>query len=154
MKRFLLVTFLTLLTLDLGCTRGLKPPASARPKRTIDWQDPVSVMRGFLAAKRAGDWRTAYRCCDYDETLPKEEKARIKKNWKEECKNWPIEYMDTFWAITGRDYVGETASVRILVSHRNPITSELKPGETYEERLKLYNGKWKITNPLPPETPK
>jgi hypothetical protein len=114
----------------------------------MDWRDPVSVMRGFLRAKKRADWRTAYSACDYDETLPREERAKIKKKWKEDCRTWPLEYADTYWEIQGRRFDGETALVRILVSRRDPITRSLQPGEIYEERLKRYKDKWKITNPL------
>ncbi len=112
------------------------------------------MMRGFHSAKRRGDWRAAYNCCDYDETLSKDKRAEIKKKWKEESKNWPVDYMNTFWVITSSDYDRETARLRILVSRRNPITHALNPGETYEETLKKYKDKWKLTNPLlskPPE---
>jgi len=151
-KRFLFLGLIPLILVSFGCTRSFRPPPSRRPPFRIDWQDPVSVMRGFLRAKKRGDWPTAYRACDYDETLAGKERAKIKKRWKEECKKWPLEYADTFWEIRSRHFDSETAVVRILVSRRNPITGELRPGEIYEERLKLYKDKWKITNLLP-ETP-
>lgn len=105
-------------------------------------------MRGFLRAKKNGDWRTAYSACDYDDTLSKQEKASIKKKWKEESKRWPLEYVDIYWQIEDRRFDAETAVVRILVSRRDPITRELRPGEIYEETLKRYKSKWKITSPL------
>ena len=152
MRKFLLFSLAALLAVGFGCSRDLRRGISKRPKRRIDWQDPVSVMRGFLSAKKRGDWQTAYRCCDYDETLPKEERARIKKKWKEECKRWPIEYANTFWIINSQHYRGDAALVTILVSRRDPITHALSPGETYEEKLKRYKDKWKITQLLAAET--
>ena len=147
-KRFLVPLLLLPVIVGLGCSTGLRRRTPKRPPRKIYWDEPVSVVRGFLSAKRTGDWRKAYRCCDYDETLPKPERAGIKKKWKAECKRWPAHYATTFWAITGQDFEGENAAVRILVSRRNPLTGELRPGETYQEILKKYKGKWKITNPL------
>ncbi len=153
MRKLLLWFLTTLLAISFGCTTGLRRETYRRPPRKIDWQDPVSVMRGFLAAKKNGDWRTAYRCCDYDETLPKQEREKIKRKWKEECERWPIDYANTLWIITDRSYDADTAVVRIVVSRRNPITHELNPGETYKEKLKKYKDAWKISGFLAPETP-
>jgi hypothetical protein len=147
-KRLLILVLLPLVLTAAGCTGSRPQPVSRRPPFKIEWQDPVSVMRGFLRAKKTGDWRTAYSACDYEETLPKEMRANIKKKWKEESKRWPLEYADTYWQITERRFDAETAVVRILVSRRNPITGELRPGEMYEETLKKYKDKWKITSPL------
>jgi hypothetical protein len=109
-------------------------------------------MRAFHYAKKSGDWRTAYRCCDYDETLPKEARARIKKKWREESRKWPAEYADAYWEITSRDFRDDTAVVRVHAFQRDPITRALRPGDIYEEKLKRYKDKWKITSFLPPET--
>ncbi len=152
MRRFPLFCLTALVAVSFGCGTGLRRDSGSRGPWRVDWQDPVSVMRGFLRAKKAGDWQKAYRCCDYDETLPKEQCRSIKEKWKAECKRWPIDYANTFWIITRQDYRGETAVVRILVSRRDPITRALKRGETYEEELKKYKDKWKITNPLAAET--
>ena len=148
MKRLLILAFLPLVLAATGCTTGPPPPPYRRPPFKIDWQDPVSVMRGFLRAKKNGDWRTAYNACDYDEALPKQERANIKKKWKEESRRWPLEYADIYWQIEDRRFEDETAIVRILVSRRKPITGELRPGEIYEETLKRYKDKWKITSRL------
>jgi len=150
-KVFSFFMVMVLLASGWGCAGVSRREAPSRPTRRIDWEDHISVMRGFLAAKKRGDWQTAYRCCDYDETLPKEERARIKEKWKEESKTWLVEYANTFWSITGQAYYGETAVVRILVSRRDPITRALTPGEVYQEKLKKYKGKWKITSLLAPE---
>jgi hypothetical protein len=152
MRRFALFCLTALLAVSFGCSRGVKRPIGSRAPWRIDWQDPVSVTRGFLRAKKAGDWQKAYRCCDYEETLPKAECKRIKEKWKEEYRRWPIDYANIYWIITRQDYRGQTAVVTILVSRRDPITHELKPGETYQEELKRYKDKWKITNPLVAET--
>jgi hypothetical protein len=152
MRKLLPSLVLGFLIIEFGCSTGLKPGPSQRPPRTIDWQDPVSVVRGFLSAKRRADWKTAYRCCDYDQTLPKEEQARIKKKWKAECEKWPADYADTFWAITSRQQEGDVAFVRILYSRRDPITGKLDPAVTYEEKLKKYGDEWKITNLLAEES--
>jgi hypothetical protein len=147
-RRFLFFAIALLLLTGLGCTPSSPPVPYKRPPFHMDWQDPVSVMRGFLRAKKRGDWQTAYSACDYDQTLPREERAKIKKKWKQDCRKWPLEYADTFWQIENRRFDGETAVLRLLVSRRDPITGKLEPGEIYEERLKQYKGKWKITNPL------
>jgi len=150
-KRFLLFCIAALLAVGFGCSTAPRRAPDKRPPRKIDWQDPVSVMRGFFHAKKSGDWKTAYRCCDYEETLPKEERERIKKKWKAECKRWPIDYQNTYWIMTAQGYKDDIALVRILVSRRDPITHALKPGETYQEKLKKYKDEWKITDFLASE---
>jgi len=110
-------------------------------------------MRGFFAAKKRGDWKSAYLCCDYEETLPKEERATIKKMWKAESGKWAVEYQHTFWIMTAQGYRDDTALVSILVARRDPITHALSPGETYLERLKKYKNKWKVTGFLASEEP-
>lgn len=153
MRSWRISVLFPLVLIAAGCTTGPTHPPYRRPPFRIDWQEPLSVMRGFLRAKKNGDWRTAYSACDYDETLPKPAKADIKKKWKEESKRWPLEYADTYWQIEDRRFDNETAVVRILVSRRNPITGELRPGEIYEETLKKYKDKWKITSPLVESSP-
>ena len=153
MKRLLVFSAFSALLLGSGCTTGLRGTPSARPPGIIDWQNPVSVMRGFLSAKKRGDWRTAYRCCDYKETLSKDQQARIKKKWKQESKNWPFEYVNTYWDLTETDYDRATARVRILVYRRDSLTRGLKPGETYEETLKKNKDEWKITSLLAGKPP-
>ncbi len=126
---------------------------SGRPTRRIDWQDPVSVMRGFFFAKKNGDWMAAYSCCDYEETLPEEETKKIREKWKAESQQWPIDYRNTFWNVTARSFKDDVALVSILVARRDPVTHALTPGETYLAKLKKYKGKWKMTSLLPAEEP-
>lgn len=153
MKKLQLLSLAILLSMGFGCSIGPDKGFSGRPTRRIDWQDPVSVTRGFFAAKKRGDWKAAYSCCDYEETLPKEERKRIKEKWKAESQRWPIDYRNTFWIMTAQGIKDDVALVRILVSRRDPITHALTPGETYLEKLKKYKGKWKMTSLLPPEEP-
>jgi hypothetical protein len=150
-RRYTLCLALAALAVGVGCSTSPRR-GPYNPPRKIDWKDPVSVVRAFFSAKRAGDWQTAYRCCDYEETLSREERDAIKKKWKEECKRWPRDYADTSWIPTGRRYERDAATVAIMVSHRDPITRRLQPTITYEEKLKRYNGKWKITYLLAEES--
>ncbi len=153
MKKQMLLVIAVLLTVGFGCSTGLPTQRKARPPRRIDWEDPISVTRGFFAAKKRGDWKTAYRCCDYEETLPREERRRIKARWKAESKEWPVDYRHTFWILSGVADKDGMALVKILVSRRDPITHALRPAETYQEKLKKYKNRWKITSLLPAEEP-
>ena len=153
MRTFVLFFLAALLAVGSGCSTSDRRWPDRRPPRRIDWQEPVSVMRGFFAAKKRGDWKSAYLCCDYEETLPKEERATIKKMWKAESGKWAVEYQHTFWIMTAQGYRDDTALVSILVARRDPITHALSPGETYLERLKKYKNKWKVTGFLASEEP-
>ena len=123
-----------------------KTPQPRKPEPIeIDWADPGSVVEGFFDAKKRGDWKKAYGCCDFEERLTPEEAKQIRNEWKEEASTWPETYRGTRWFITSADIRGDYALVSVVrVQRVGPGTLDAeKTG--FEELCKRYGDQWKIT---------
>jgi hypothetical protein len=141
-----------------GCTsepqKRPKPkpkPAKNEPIR-IDWASPASVVEGFFDAKKRGDWRKAYNCCDFEQRLSKEEAKQIRDEWKREAHLWPDMYANSSWFIAEFEAEGDIALVSVVhVEYGGP--GELDETRTgFDELCKRYGERWKITEfTLPPE---
>lgn len=144
----LLVVFLTAVG---GC--GTHPPrqANAQPDKVtvkpleIDWSVPASVVDGFFDAKKRGDWRKAYDCCDFEERLGKKEAKAIREEWKRDSKSWPDDYAHTLWIVEDYEAEGDYALVGVTrIDYGAPGTlDEKRVG--FEEICKRYGKRWKIT---------
>ena len=135
-----------------GCG-GVRRPQQARrakPKELgpieIVWSDPGSVVEGFFDAKKRGDWRKAFECCDFKERLGAKEAEKIRKEWKKEALDWPTMYEGSLWFIIDAAIKDDLALVS--VSHTRWVGPGMydtaKTG--FEELVKLYGDRWKISD--------
>ena len=58
--------------------RETPPPKPLGPVE-IEWSSPGSVVEGFFDAKKRGDWRKAFGCCDFAERLGADEAKKIRQ---------------------------------------------------------------------------
>jgi hypothetical protein len=132
-----------------GCMsrRPATEPPKPRPLEPIeiDWADPGSVVEGFFDAKKRGDWKKAYSCCDFEERLGPKEAKNIRDEWKQEAPTWPATYRGTRWFIASADIRGEYALVSVVqVAYRGPGTLDAEH-TGFDELCKRYGDRWKIT---------
>jgi hypothetical protein len=141
-----------------GC--GSQPRTRPKPKPKpakdepveIDWSSPASVVDGFFDAKKRGDWRKAYSCCDFEERLSKEEAREIRDEWKREAKQWPEMYANSLWIVQDFETDGDYALVAVVLIESGGLGSTAEERTGFEELCKLYDKRWKITEfDLPPD---
>ncbi len=123
-----------------------KPPTPTKLEPIeIDWADPGSVVEGFFDAKKRGDWRKAYRCCDFEERLTPEEAKKIRDDWKQDAPTWPEACRNTRWFIADAEIRGDYALVSV-VRMRSIGPGALDAEKTgFDELCKRYGDHWKIT---------
>ncbi|MBN1917475.1 MAG: hypothetical protein JW889_06160 [Verrucomicrobia bacterium] len=142
-----------------GCFLLSRPPDEPAPKPLklepikIDWSDPASVVEGFFDAKKRGDWKKAFSCCDYVETLGDKEAARILAAWKKEASEWVTMYRYSMWFIAAAPDIDEQtgmAAVSVVrIDSTGPGAMDTKR-TGFVELCKLYGDKWKITTFIAP----
>ncbi len=133
-----------------GC--GPRHPRRQKPAKPqklepieIDWSDPGSVVEGFFDAKKRGNWRKAFGCCDFEERLGAEEAQKIRNEWKEEAPGWPDMYRNSQWLILDATIKGQHALVSVMhIQYVGPGSLDDKR-TGFEELLKRYGDRWKIT---------
>jgi hypothetical protein len=134
-----------------GC--GSEPRKEPKPKPRpikdkpveIDWTVPASVVDGFFDAKKRGDWRKAYSCCDFEERLSKEEAKEIRDEWKREAPLWPQTYANSLWVVQDYETDGDFALVSVVLVEYGGLGSDAETRTGFEELCKLYGKRWKIT---------
>ena len=142
-----------------GCfTR--RPPERPKPKPPklepikIDWSDPGSVVEGFFDAKKRGDWKKAFSCCDYVEALGEKEAATIRTAWKKEAHEWPRMYRDSIWFIAAAPDVDEETGMAavdvVRIDYIGPGSEDAKH-TGFVELCKRYGDTWKITTFIVPD---
>jgi hypothetical protein len=130
------------------------PPSQAKPRPrklepiNIDWSDPASVVEGFFDAKKRGDWKKAFSCCDYVEALGEKEAAKIRDAWKKEAREWPTMYRSSSWFIAAPPDIDEETGMAAVDVVR--IDSVGPGGQDtthtgFVELCKRYGDTWKIT---------
>jgi hypothetical protein len=121
-----------------------KPPKPLGPVK-INWGDPGSVVEGFYDAKKRGDWRKAFSCCDFEERLGAEEANKIREEWKKEAPAWPEMYQDSQWLIVDETIHGDFALVSVeLIRWSGPAALESERSG-FDELVERYGERWKIT---------
>lgn len=121
------------------------PPPKPLEPIEIDWADPGSVVEGFFDAKKRGDWRKAFSCCDFEERLGAEEAKKIRDEWKKEAPTWPDTYRFSDWIIIEATVRGDYALVSVEhIERAGPGGLEAKQSG-FDELLKHYGKRWKIT---------
>ncbi len=142
----ILIFSLVLLCLCVGCGRkGTLQGTPAKRKEKIVWKDPESVMKGFFRAKKTGDWKTAYKCSDFKETLSRKEARAVKKEWKKDSVNWVENYANHYWLVLDSTIKGKDAVVTVILTMSTYDDEAHTVTKTYDEILKRYGRKWKIT---------
>jgi len=131
-----------------GClprrTTSTPRPAKLKPI-DIDWTDAGSVVEGFFDAKKRGDWKKAYSCCDFEERLGSEEAKKIRDEWKQDAANWPEDCRNIRWLIADVETRDDLALVTV-VRVRNIGPGALDAEKTgFDELCKRYGDRWKIT---------
>lgn len=117
----------------------------------IDWSSPGSVVEGFFDAKKRGDWRKAFDCCDFVERLGAAEAKKIRREWKKDAPAWPDRYRDSTWIILDETIERDIAIVSVAhIRWVGPGALDTKR-TGFEELCKLYAGRWKITEFVVPE---
>ena len=152
MKMFCVALVLVLAGTLAGCgnvRRSRRPPPEklkAPEEIEIDWNDPGSVVEGFFDAKKRGNWRKAFKCCDFKERLGAKEAKKIRKEWRKEARSWPTMYDGHKWFIVDATIRGELAlvSVRHLRWVGPGIHDSKNTG--FDELLKRYGDRWKISD--------
>ena len=144
---------LLLAAVFLSSVAGCLPrrPGKPKPKPAelepieIDWSDPGSVVEGFFDAKKRGDWRKAFGCCDFEERLGAKEAGKIRAEWKKEAKTWPDAYRESQWVILGATVKGDHAFVSVVhIRYMGPgALDEKRTG--FDELCKRYGDRWKIS---------
>ena len=144
---------LTVVMLAAGGGCGSQPRRRPNPKPKpvkdepveIDWSVPASVVDGFFDAKKRGDWRKAYSCCDFEERLGKQEAKKIRQEWKREAPLWPEMYAHSLWIVEDYETEGDYALVGVTtIEYGGPgALGEKRTG--FEELCKRYGKRWKIT---------
>jgi len=144
--------------LSAGCAPS--PPQrkpTPKPRKLepvqIDWSDPASVVEGFFDAKKRGDWKKAFSCCDYEQTLGKKEADKIRNAWQKEARNWPDMYRDSIWLIAAPPDIDEELGIAVVDVARLDYTgpgSEDVEQTGFAELCKLYGDTWKITSFIVP----
>jgi hypothetical protein len=121
-----------------------KPPKPLGPVEIV-WADPGSVVEGFYDAKKRGDWRKAFSCCDFEERLGADEVAKIREDWKKEAPAWPEMYSQSQWIIVDETVQGDLALVSVeLIKWSGPAALE-SDRFGFDELVKLYGEVWKIS---------
>jgi hypothetical protein len=151
---------LVLAALFLSSVAGCMPRRPRNPKSKpaklepieIDWNDPGTVVEGFFDAKKRGDWRKAFSCCDFEERLGAEEAKKIRDQWKSEASTWPDAYSRSQWFILDMTISGDYALVSVVhIRYVGPGTRD-DERTTFDELCKRYSDRWKITEfELPPD---
>ncbi len=148
--RTVLVLLLVGTVAGCGAVRRPRQTPPRKPKELgpieIVWSDPGSVVEGFFDAKKRGDWRKAFECCDFKERLGAEEAKRIRAEWKKEAHDWPAMHERSQWYIAGVAIQDNLAQVSVKHirwvgpgMHDTAITG-------FEELVKLYGDRWKISD--------
>ena len=152
MKVLRTVLALLLVGTVAGCF-GLRQPRPTRPGKPkelgpieIVWSDPGSVVEGFFDAKKRGDWRKAFECCDFKERLGAEEAKRIRSEWKKEARDWPAMHEKSQWYIASAVIHEDLAQVS--VKHVRWVGPGMYDTATtgFEELVKLYGERWKMSD--------
>jgi len=148
------VLYITLAITLFGTVGGCVPrrqqqhsdakPAVIEPIQ-INWSDPGSVVEGFFDAKKRGDWRKAYDCCDFQERLSAKEAKQIRAEWKNDAPTWPEKHRHSQWIIVDVTIKGDNALVLVAHIQRVGLAREDLKRTGFEELLKLYGDRWKIT---------
>jgi len=130
----------------VGCApRHKEPEPQTLEPIPINWNNPGSVVEGFFDAKKRGDWRKAFDCCDFKERLGGEEAKKIRAEWKRDAPTWPNRYRDSQWVILDETIRGNHALVSvILIEGEGNSVDDLKRSG-FDELLKRYGKRWKIT---------
>jgi hypothetical protein len=132
-----------------GCLSPRRVPPRPKPAELepiqIDWSDPGSVVEGFFDAKKRGDWRKAYGCCDFEERLGRDEATSIRNEWKKEARTWPEAYGDSHWFIADTQTRGDYAIVSVVRVRRVGPGAMDAERTGFEELCKRYGDRWKMT---------
>jgi len=116
------------------------------PPVKIIWSEPISVVEGFFDAKKRGDWRKAFDCCDFEERLGAEEAKKIRAEWKKEAPEWPRMYRYSRWFVIDGATEGDYALVSVRhIEWVGPGTGDTK-STGFEDLLKRYGDRWKISD--------
>ena len=149
-----------LIVVFLAAAGGCGSPPRRRPEPKpvkdepveIDWSVPASVVDGFFDAKKRGDWRKAYSCCDFEERLGKREAKKIRQEWKREAALWPEMYARSLWVVEDYETEGDYALVGVTTIEYGPPGTLDEKRTGFEEVCKRYGKRWKITEfDLPPD---
>jgi hypothetical protein len=121
-----------------------KPPKPLGPVKIV-WSDPGSVVEGFFDAKKRGDWRKAFSCCDFEERLGAAEAAKIREDWKKEAPSWPEMYRNSQWLIVDETVREEYALVSVELIQYSGLAALESERSGFDELVKRYGEVWKIS---------
>ena len=155
MRKVLLL--MTAIVFAAGCLPGgvrkedkVDPFDYMYPKH-VDWDNPEEVLKSYYGAKKRGDWKKAFRICDFTEVLPRAEADRIKKEWKEDSVNWGDRYMFHDWYVVEKERKGDVATMSVMHFYTSRAAKRGVAQANYDEVLKLYGKKWKLVAAFPVE---
>jgi hypothetical protein len=116
--------------------------------KEVDWGNPEQVLKSYYGAKKRGDWKKAFRICDFAEVLPREEADKIREEWKKDSVNWSERYLFQDWYVVEKERKGDTAVMAVMHLYASREAEKGTAQANYSEVLKLYGKKWKLVAAL------
>jgi len=127
---------------------GLDPFEYMYPAK-IEWDDPQQVLKSFYGAKKRGDWKMAFKICDFTEVLPRAEAKRIREEWKKDSVNWEDRYLFHNWYVVEIERKDGRALMAVTEFYVSKTAEEGVAQANYNEEMVLYRKKWKLVAALP-----
>jgi hypothetical protein len=157
MRRIL--TLAWALIIVCGCTGMREQPDHVDPfeymyPSEVEWDKPDRVLKAFYGAKKRGDWKKAFEICDFNEVLPRKEAKRIRGEWKADSANWEKRYKYRNYYVAVKEQTGTTTLLSVTELYPDRNAKEGVGRADYEETMKLYGKRWKLTVPVVPGQPR